>query len=179
MNSRINLIALLGAAMALLGPTSASAYSSQPLSFCNKTSVQVGITVGYHSPGINDPADHSVLTGPFVSKGWFHVNPRECATFANPFGARYMFWFGFSTDGKGLNTNRSAVIGGDGSRPKYCVTNHFNSHANHMTPNFTYEIENESAAECVRAGGSTKDSLWVTPRLVDTWVDATVDFNGQ
>ena len=66
MSSRIFLIALVGAVLTWISP--ASAYPSAPMNFCNKTARTVAIAYAYHSPGVNDPSDKSILTGPLFRK---------------------------------------------------------------------------------------------------------------
>ncbi len=176
-------IAFAGAAMTLFMPASTFAYQSAPLTFCNNSGAKVGLAVGYHSPGVNDPADHSVLTGPFISRGWYGIEPGACTTIENPFGARYMFWFAFSPQ---FNADMSAAVAMRNSTASesFCVPNYF---AAGKLPDFTYEDENESLAACDRIGADDPTAqasgqgktLWITPRNTDTWVDATVNFTGQ
>lgn len=177
MNSRIKsaAIALVGAILTLLIPVPALAYTSAPLKFCNNASGVASVAFGYHSPGVRDPADHSILTGPFVSRGWWTVEAGECKTFENPFDARYMYWFAV---GGGLNSNESMVLSmRNADVPEHlCVNNYFSSGA---VPAFTYEDENESAAACDKDESIQAHNLWITPRNVDTWVGATVNFTGQ
>src|SRR5689334_16816836 len=96
LRARFTWAASVIAMLTALTSSPALAYSSAPLTFCNKTDNKVFLAVGYHSPGVNDPADHSLLTGPFVSRGFFAVESGNCITEPNPFDARYMFWFAFS-----------------------------------------------------------------------------------
>jgi uncharacterized membrane protein len=133
----------------------AHAQTSSGLNFCNKTAVLVGVAVGYHSPGVNDPPDHSILTGPFVSRGWWAVEPGKCQTIENPFNARYMFWSDYQ------------VLGGWGYAETY-----FCRSAGPKA--FTFEDENESLNACQAAG----KGVWVPSHKVDTAVDATVNFTG-
>ena len=164
----------------LFNPTAASAGQSAPLTFCDKTSEKVGVAIGFFTPGLTDPADHSVLTGPFVSRGWSFVEPGQCGTFENPFGARYMFWFGFS---KGFHDSEiAAMFMRNPNLPlHFCVSRYFVG--DRQVSAFTYEAENISVAACDSAGGVTPSepghTLWVTPETVDTWVNATVNFTGQ
>ncbi len=169
-------LAFACAALALIVPVSASAYTSAPLTFCNKTSVVVGVVVGYHSPGVNDPTDHSVLTGPYVSNGWFKVEPGACATLANPFSARYMFWYAASSEFNNVDINQIGLR--DEHLPdSFCVTNYFRSG---LVPDFTFEDENVSPATCGDVIGAPQGhNLWVHPKNADTWVNATVNFAGQ
>jgi uncharacterized membrane protein len=166
---------------ALVSAAPAQAYSSQPLTICNKTSAVLGIAFGYHSPGVNDPADHSLLTGPFVTIGWKTLDPGACGTFDNPFNARYMYWFGTSKD---FHDNIMAV-GNEtyyaSPQERFCVTNYFSSTRGTTVRNFTFESENVkdpsgmSASDACQGAG---DNLWVRFRSVDTWVNPTVDFTG-
>jgi len=166
------------AVLAALISSPAFAYESAPLTFCNKTNVEVGLAVGYHSPGVNDPADHSLLTGPFVSRGWYNVMPGECKTAQNPFDARYMFWFAWS---KEFNNDYDILVLqriGDGEH--FCIATYFGESGGQS---FTYENENVSKDACDVAGGSRPDissgTDWIKANSVDTWVDATVNFTGK
>ena len=173
--AKLILITLLGELLVSLIPTSASAYASAPLTFCNQASSHVIVATGYHSPGVNDPADHSVLTGPFVSTGWTDIQPGTCITFPNPFNARYMFWYAVS---KGFNDNEIVArsMADSPSPEKFCVTDYFGS----VIRAFTFEQENVSAAACLSPStGNANGNLWPNARLVDTWVNATVNFTGM
>jgi uncharacterized membrane protein len=169
-------VAIVAAMLVLFIPVSASAYTSAPLTFCNQMSINVSVTTGYHSPGVGDPADNSILTGPFVTTGWYQFAPGECAALANPFNARYMFWFGMNN--QFMNSQRAQTIVRDQNLPdSFCVPNYFNI-AN--VPSFTFEDENKSPAACGDTDGAPQGhNLWVHPRTVDTWVNATVNFTGQ
>jgi uncharacterized membrane protein len=160
--SRIVLIALLGAVLTLISSTAASAYSSAPMNFCNKTSKALILAYAYHSPGVSDPADHSILTGPFLSQGWRRVDPQKCTTVSHPFDARYIFWFSYSAaqsqseaDG---NYNALKGMHADPSPESICVTDFFGRSADA----FTFEDENESVAACDKAGGSGEVGLGKT-----------------
>src|SRR5690348_6984232 len=72
--------------------------AAAPLTLCNRMSDHIRVAVGYFSSGVSDTKN--VLSGPFVSRGWWTVEPGQCQTFDNPFNARYMFWFAFA---HGLN----------------------------------------------------------------------------
>ena len=161
--------------LALWSATPAVAYTSQPLTICNKSPVTLHVAFGYHSPGVDDPADHSVLTGPFVTRGWGTVEPDTCHTYENPFSARYMFWFGFSTQ---YNNNAIAVgtiTSPQGDPTRFCVTDYFNP-----APGFTFEAENvKDPTFLTDACRSAGKNIWVSFAMVDTWVDATVNFTGQ
>jgi uncharacterized membrane protein len=126
MPSRIIVIALVAAVVALISPTSASAYSSAPMNFCNKTSRTVYLAYAYPSPGVSDPADHSILTGPFVSQGWRTVDPQKCTTVSNPFDARYIFWFSDSESQSQLEADSKFYalkkVHDDPSSESICIT---------------------------------------------------------
>jgi len=179
MNSQVKFaaVALVGGLLTLFIPAPAFAYSSAPLTFCNnKARIRdVNVAFGYHSPGVNDPADHSRLTGLFVSRGWWVIKPGECKTLENPFDARYMFWFAATA---GTNDDASTVLpmrNADVSE-HFCINNYLSGAD---VPEFTYEDENESADACDKDGSIQAHNLWVTPHMVDTWIDATVEFTGQ
>lgn len=174
------LVALLCAVVTALIPTSASAYQSAPLNFCNKSPNQVNVAVGYHSPGVNDPADHSVLTGLFVSKGWYQIAAGACQSLDNPFGARYMFWYAFS---KGYNDKEFDVVMNNDVNgfSAFCISDYFARAlpAGASVPDFTFEQENVSVRECGIGLHHNPETLWVTPQMVDTWVGPDVSFTGQ
>jgi uncharacterized membrane protein len=65
----IVLAALLVVTTLLFGPAAPVGASGTELHFCNHSPYTVSIAVGYHSPGAYDTG--TVLTGPFVSTGWF------------------------------------------------------------------------------------------------------------
>lgn len=171
-----------GAALIVFSASPASAQrASAPLTFCNQTSANVGLTIGYHTPGVNDPADHSLLTGLFVSDGWYSVEAAQCQTFPNKFGARYMFWFAFSSQ---YNNSYSSILAGRNDNDQYmCATNYLIAHADGKTPEFVFESENVSRAACDDqadgAADGTGKTLWIGGKSVDTWVNATVNFTGQ
>ncbi len=166
-------ISLVCAILTLLMPISAFAYSSAPLTVCNKAvGYDVNVAFGYHSPGVSDPADHSILTGPFVSRGWWIIKSGECKTLENPFDARYMYWFGVDP---GVNMDASTVLSMRKSdvQEHFCVNNYLSGAD---VPGFTYEDENESATACDKDTSIGAHNLWVIPHAVDTWVNATVNF---
>ena len=178
----IAVIALAAAALMLAHPRPAPAAGTQ-LNICNKTSVVLFVTIGYHSSGVNDVAGSNVLTGPFVSRGFSQVAPGKCEGYANPFSARYMFWWGHNEIG--LNGIRDIY-----SDPKYTygpwMTNgndHYcipNIYGPNFIEGFTFEDENASQAACVSGHASQNGpNLWVSVRAVDLLVDPTVNFTGQ
>jgi uncharacterized membrane protein len=155
MKSYVVVIALAGVLLALAVPGNASA--GTPLAICNQTSEGLTVAIGYHSSGVNDTAGSNILTGPFVSRGFWTVNPGKCQQFDNPFNARYMFWFGISKSGK--------IFDASGS-DHFCVS---------INP-FTFEDENVSEDACTHSQTGVR---WVGVRAVDLMVDPTVNFNGQ
>lgn len=187
---RATIISLVIAAAVPWGATPASALTSAPLTFCNKSPSLVSLSIGYFSPGVDDPKDKDILTGPFVSRGWWHLKPGACQSFENPFAVRYMFWFavktGFNTDYRSFELPVAAI---DARKVHFCVTNYFAD----SWPQFNFEDENASMARCypdknnpLEAAGkpfqqqyySKWKTLWVLPSKVDTWVDPTVNFDG-
>lgn len=136
------------------------------LTICDKTSSQISIAVGYHSSGPNDTS--TALTGPFVSAGWWVIPSQQCATAANPFGARYMFWWGYYSTRRPLWSSGTYGL---------CVPDAFGSYE---SPQFNFEDENESEQSCVGAPPDANGTnLWVGAREVDTDVMTTVYFDGQ
>ncbi len=133
------LFALLGAALV---PSSAAAYQSAPLNFCNNSTERVTVAVGYHRPDAADPDDHSLLTGPYVSKGWYQVVAGTCQTIDNPFDARYMFWFAWS---KGFHATAASIGAAAGDPADFCVSDYL---IPGQLPDFTYEDENVSREAC-------------------------------
>ncbi|HEY5409643.1 MAG TPA: DUF1036 domain-containing protein, partial [Caulobacteraceae bacterium] len=180
MNMRIGLIAFSAWAGAMLTPVLASAYESKPLQFCNMTNYEVMVSTGYHSPGFDDPADHSILTGPFVSGGWAIYKPGQCHELSNPFNARYMFWYAFSYSGINIDVEKVSKMRTSDSSVAFCVPNYIDLQ---QVPAFTYEEENASLDACDKAGdraaGGRGKTLWVIPHRTDTWVDPHVNFTGE
>ena len=170
--------------LALLTPTSAFAYSSAPLTVCNKVNFDLSVAYGYHSPGVNDPADHSLLTGPFVSRGWRTVPVGQCVTIENPFNARYMYWYVATVNGMFGDDDPVAMRNASG-RQHFCVPNYVypsggNAPAYSVpTSAFVYEDQNQSADACDTSVTPVAHNFWVTARETDTWVNATVDYTPQ
>jgi uncharacterized membrane protein len=160
-------LALLIASVAGLS-TSTVAFAepnAAPLNFCNRTSDEVLVALGYHSSGVDDGPNHNILTGPFVSRGWFSVKANQCQVFPNPFDARYMFWIATDRD----VTHRPVDDDAD-AETHMCVTG----------TSFTFEDQNASSAAChTDPAALTKWKVsWVRPNKVDTAVDPTVNFTG-
>lgn len=158
----------LSAGEAIAEPT------ASPLTLCNKMSSRAEVSIGYFSSGVSD-TEH-MLSGPFVSEGWWHIDPGVCQTFPNPFSARYMFWYAFDymvNNGVGLNDNETVVLY-DRIKPgqHMCVTSYFRTDT---TRTFTYEDENVSKDTCDRA----TNSLWIIPNKVDTLIQSQVDITAQ
>ncbi|MGH7715347.1 MAG: hypothetical protein ACREML_05040, partial [Vulcanimicrobiaceae bacterium] len=147
-----------------------------PLVICNRSSAPLlDIAVGYYSSGVADTS--TALSGPFVSTGWSTgLLPGQCRNFANPFNARYIFWWGAARGG--INTSGSvwATNGND----HFCVPNVYGPTSN-LSKTFTFEDENESQTVCESksANPTVGHNLWVTVRKVDLPVNPTVDFDGQ
>ena len=173
------LFAGIGALLASLIPSSASAYASAPLTFCNQASGRALVATGYFTPGASDPADHSVLTGPFVSTGWTNVATGTCFTFPNPFNARYVFWFA-ATQEYNIDYFQVLAMRNNNATDNFCVTNYFNDGSNGKIPDFTFEDENAARDACSPPSTNpTNRQLWVNTKKVDTWVNATVNFTGK
>ena len=174
---RFTLTAFAAAVMLLAALSPVSAQESKPLTFCNKTSVKVYLTIGYYTAGVNDT--EKVLTGPFVSRGYWSAEPGACQTLENPFQARYMFWFGFNipSEGRFNSDDFSVYLMSSADAPiHFCVPNIFEG----VTSSFTFEDENASLQACQRTTYKNGYSnMWVIPRKVDTWVDAAVNFTGE
>jgi len=154
--SYLVVIVLAGVLLTLAAPGRASA--GTPLAICNQTSEGLSVAIGYHSSGVNDTAGSNILTGPFVSRGYWTVNPGKCQQFDNPFSARYMFWWGISS--------RSGKIFDASGSDHFCISIY----------SFTFEDENASEDACTH---SQTGLHWVGVRAVDLLVDPTVNFNGQ
>lgn len=153
-------------------PSRASA-SSAPLTFCNRTSDSASVAAGYYSQGISDPSDHSILTGPLISRGWWKVEPGQCVSISNPFDARYVFWYAVS---KGYNDGEMTVYSLEladlPGRLRFCVPNYFTAGAGQGA--FQFEDQNVSYAACHADG-----KIWVLVHKTDTAVDPTVNFMGN
>ena len=160
-------VALVVGICAFVVPAPRAMATGTPLHFCNKSSKAFYLAIGYFSPGSNDT--ESKLTGPFVSRGWFHFDPGECSTVANPFGARYLYWTGYNDGG-----------------PDAWNTSSFHSDSHFCIPNshpaggpFTFERQNASETDC------TSDSFysgyandWVPVQEIDVVVDANAEYDG-
>jgi hypothetical protein len=210
-NHTKSLAALFVAAFAVtflaFQPTSAAG-AGPSITLCNKGSqtkraFDLLYAVGYYSPGVNDPPDHSVLSGPFVSRGWFLAKENTCVTIDNPFGARYIFYWAYEGNFSYANTQYSpdpkdpsvftvanpwTTTGND----HFCITEPFVG-----TPKaFTYEDENGSAEACRHKNLALEDqqcaqkriaestatcyqNMWVPVRKVDTSVDRTINYAGE
>ncbi len=156
----------LGVTLAHPHPSSAA---GTMLQFCNKSSAPIEVVIGYHSSGVNDTPNSTVLTGPFVSRGWFVFAPGECGNLANPFSARYMFWWGHQAGT--LNSGSTWDAFGD---DHFCIADIYGP--NHVD-NFTFEDQNVSETACESGHVSPNGAnLWVGVRKVDLEVDPTVTF---
>ncbi len=183
MNAKVKFtaVALAGMAFALATPSSAFAYTSAPLTVCNKVNFKLILAYGYHSPGIHDPADHTLLTGPFVSRGWWSVEPGQCTTLENPFGARYMYWFAAGAMGGPMSDSDVLAIRNADVPQHFCIDNYIYPSGPGVpaytadAAAFVYEDQNVSAAACDPNASMQAPNLWVAAHEVDTWVNATVD----
>jgi uncharacterized membrane protein len=132
------------------------------LHICNHGSLKVTITAGYFSPGPDD--DPGTLYGPFVSRGWWQIEPGDCKSIANPFSARYFWWWGYDSneyfDGSATASDRY-----------YCVPNPAVA-----SSSFAFEDENRSESDCTSGHFATDGSAnrWVNARKVDVEVDPDV-----
>jgi uncharacterized membrane protein len=149
---------------ALSGPAFA-APSAAPLTFCNRTSSTVSVAIGYYSSGTDDGTNHNLLTGPFVSRGWWDVNPNQCQSFPNPFDARYMFWFPLEPHEP---RSHRPVDNVTSSGTHMCITGN----------GFTFEDQNVSIDACHadHLAGTPAGVRWVLAYKVDTAVDPTANF---
>jgi hypothetical protein len=169
------LFCCLAVAVAAFASPAVATPTSAPLNICNRSPAQISVAVGYYSPGVGEQKD--ILTGPFVSRGWFGIAAGTCRTLENPFNARYMFWYAF---GHGLNDHQDDMPFLTAKFIKYhfCINNYFGTEGA-PTPDFVFEDENASYEACGTNDfkGDPKN-WWVTTRMVDTWVNATVNFDG-
>jgi len=160
-------LALLSASAAGLGSSTVAFAepSAAPINFCNRTSDEVMVALGYYSSGVDDGVNHNVLTGPFVSRGWFSVKANQCQVFPNPFSARYMFWIATDRDVQHRPSEDAASSG-----RHMCITG----------TAFTFEDQNASSDAChTDPAALTKGQVaWVLPNKVDTEVDPNVNFTG-
>ena len=153
---------LVVAAFGLSGARATASGTS--LHLCNKSEYQINIAIGYASSGPDDTGD--VLTGPFVSRGWWILGPSECITLSNPFSARYMYWTGY----------RDGAFLWDSGDSHFCVPSTIS-----RPPRFTFERQNESEDACVNSTplSSNGPNQWLPTREVDVSVDPDVDFDGN
>ena len=146
-----------------------AAPSASPLTICNQYPEHLRVAYGYYSSGVHDTDNE--LTGPFVSRGWWYIEPGQCQTFDNPFSARYMYWFAFA---HGINDSLDAIQQERGSPDlHFCATNYFGS----GTLAFNFEDENVDAAACDRVT-SPQPALWVVPHKIDTLIQSQVTVTG-
>lgn len=163
---RLWLVLIVVVGIGTLANARPASAAGTPLSICNRSVRELDVAFGYHSSGINDTAGSNVLTGPFVSRGWLILKTGQCGIAANPFNARYMFWWG--TNDIGLNS--FGVVWSTNRNDYFCIPNPYGQ----ATSVFTFEDENASKDECVKG-----KNIWVTARKVDLMVDATVNFTGN
>jgi uncharacterized membrane protein len=162
------LLVMAATGMLIISAPAFAEPATAPLNFCNRTSNPVAVAVGYYSSGVNDTQNE--LTGPFVSRGWWTVNGGQCQSLANPFDARYMFWFALPPE------NPSSVppdTNADGSQIDAA------NPARHMcirSMAFTFEDDNVSYGVCKK--NNPTNSRWVLAHKVDTEVDPDVNFTG-
>ena len=148
------------------------------LTICNHTSTGLDdVAVGYHSSGVNDTA--AILTGPFVSTGWVgEIAAGRCQNFANPFGARYMFWWGAVPHGINFARSVWSVSGND----YFCIPDIYGSgsQSGDIADTFTFEDQNASKAACESSSANPKigPNVWVPVRKVDVDVNPMVNFDG-
>lgn len=163
--------AMLLSGGAVLSAAKPALAAGTPLNVCNQTSTNISIAVGYFSSGPNDT--NTELTGPFVSTGWWVISAGQCQNgIANPFAARYMYWWGFYDGGADHLWND------DTTDYHFCIPN---IHSNSATiPGFTLEDENANEGACVNAAAADPfgANQWITAREVDMDVNPTVYFNG-
>jgi len=154
--------ALIGAVAATSSKAVAAGTS---LTVCNQSSTEIDVAVGYHSSGPNDTS--TLLTGPFVSVGWWVIPAGKCTSMANPFAARYMYWSGYLRGGDWLWT------AGD---YHFCAP-HLGGPS---MPTYTFESQNASDDACT--GATAYDSFgantWIAAREVDVEVNATATYTG-
>jgi len=155
---------ILLSALTLVGSPRANAGGTM-MHVCNHSDGKIAVAAGYLSSG---PDDHdNILTGPFVSTGWWTLGPGECANVSNPFSARYMYYSGF-------------VIGGGPFWSQgdwhLCAPNVYGH-----SDAFTFESQNESEDACTTstAFGTGGANMWLPARQVDVEVNANVDYDGS
>jgi hypothetical protein len=175
-------------AIAISGAARSAAAEGIPLTICNRVSVTLKVAIGYHTAGPNDPVDHSLLLGPFVSDGWYDVAPGQCVNFPNPHSARYMYWFGMTTkpwftDNKvhGMYNYGAALMKSqDENAPgqHFCISTFF-PFAYPPVYKFTYEDQNASIGACKTPVPGHDTNLWVKTREVDLTIHSEVDFTGE
>jgi uncharacterized membrane protein len=165
---RIATVAVLACVLSALSPASpVRASAAPPMVICNQMTERIEIVHGYHTTGVNDTPGSNVLTGPFVSKGFQIIEPGKCATFDNPFNARYMFFWAAShttIDNHTPFTSNSS----DG----FCMPQIYRGPVVHS---FTFEDENASPAACAASQFEGYANVWVAARPVDVLVSPTVN----
>jgi uncharacterized membrane protein len=163
------LFTLVAVCLYVSTPPAIASASGIQMQFCNRSSAPVNVAVGYHSSGPNDTPNSTILTGPFVSIGWWSIAAGACHNFDNPFSARYMFWYGFTP----LNVFPKLAWTTNGI-DYFCVANFMGTTAHA----FTYEDENASQSACISRATPDGVNIWETVRKVDLNVNPLVNFDG-
>ena len=153
---------------------SPSPASATQLNLCNQTSAHLEVAVGYYSAGRGQTSTH--LSGPFVSTGWWDLSAGQCRNFANPFNARYMFWWGAQR----IGINSSGSMWNTNGIDHFCIPN-FHGPAAEISAYWTFVRKNESKAACESSSSNPAigHNLWVAARKVDLLASPTVNFTGQ
>lgn len=86
---------------------------------------------------------------------------------ANPFGARYVYWWAYTSNGPSwADTNTDYT--------HFCVPDIYET----SVPQFNFEDQNASSSACTSAPpDAAGPNMWVLAREVDVTVSATVDYS--
>jgi uncharacterized membrane protein len=167
------LLAAIVLACSFALPTKQAAADGPSLKICNQTSDQISVAAGYFTTGSSDTS--SALSGPFVSRGWWAIDPGQCASIGNPFAARYMYWNGYMAH-KWAHSD-SPWLWTD-SYTHFCAPNIRTSGDINA---FSFEQENANGRDgCVNGPqyNSNGPNEWVPSREVDLQIDTTVYYTG-
>lgn len=164
-SSALALSALIVLSALVFGGSPRAVASGTSMHMCNHSQSKIAVAAGYLSSG---PDDHdNILTGPFVSTGWWVLAAGECATISNPFAARYMYYTGF-------------VIGGGAFWSQgdwhFCAPSIYGH-----SDAFTFESQNASQDACTASAayGTGGANMWMPARQVDVEVNAEADYDGS
>ena len=158
--------------------TAPAAAAGVAATFCNHTKTFLNVAIGYYSTGVADAPNSPVLTGPFVSRGWYPMAAGKCTSADNPFNVRYMFWWPVQNDALcatvSCYNNPAPGVGWAGvGNAHFCIPDIYGPNT---ATKFTFEDENVSLADCQNGQQNRNgNNIWVPVQRVDLAVDPVVN----